>query len=172
MGAPSYKAFIEIMQFHLKPGSLNLTLSEQASLSIPSQMVPGSCLARFYLVSSFLITHTQITQIQTCLPKYLLLTYFRDGLYDESRAPLVTQTVKNLPAIWKTQDWFLDWEDPPEKRMATHSSIFAWRIPGIEEHGGLLSMELQRIRHDWMTNKLKYEEEHFMWPCRKRLFSM
>ena len=97
MGAPSYKAFIEIMQFRLKPGSLNLTLSEQASLSIPSQMVPGSCLARFYLVSSFLITHTQITQIQTCLPKYLLLTYFRDGLYDESRAPLVTQTVKNLP---------------------------------------------------------------------------
>ena len=34
----------------------------------------------------------------------------------------------------------LDWEDPLEKRMATHSSILAWRIPRIEESGGLHSM--------------------------------
>ena len=111
-------------------------------------MVPGSCLARLYLVSSSLITHSQSTQIQTCLPKYLLLTFFGDGLYDEGRPPLVTQTVKNLPAIWETQLRSLDWEDPPEKGMATHSSIFAWRIPGIKEPGGLQCMELQRDRHD------------------------
>ena len=35
-----------------------------------------------------------------------------------------------------------------EKEMATHSSILAWRIPGIEEPGGLLSMGLHRVRHN------------------------
>ena len=33
--------------------------------------------------------------------------------------------------------------------MATHSSIFAWRIPGMEEPGGLPSMGLHRVGHDW-----------------------
>ena len=36
-----------------------------------------------------------------------------------------------------------------EKEMATHSSILVWRIPGMEEPGGLLSMGLHRVRHDW-----------------------
>jgi len=35
-----------------------------------------------------------------------------------------------------------------EKEMATHSSVFAWRIPGMEEPGGLPSMGLHRVRHD------------------------
>ena len=36
--------------------------------------------------------------------------------------------------------------------MATHSIILAWRIPWTQEAGGLLSMESQRVRHDWATN--------------------
>ena len=40
-------------------------------------------------------------------------------------------------------------EDPLEDGMATHSSILAWRIPGIEEPGGLQSMGSQRVGHDW-----------------------
>ena len=36
-----------------------------------------------------------------------------------------------------------------EKEMATHSSVLAWRIPGTEELGGLLSMESHRVGHDW-----------------------
>ena len=36
-----------------------------------------------------------------------------------------------------------------EKEMATHSSILAWRISGTEEPGGLQSMGLHRVRHDW-----------------------
>ena len=36
-----------------------------------------------------------------------------------------------------------------EKEMATHSSVLAWRIPGTEEPGGLLSMESHWVRHDW-----------------------
>ena len=61
---------------------------------------------------------------------------------------LVAQMVKNLPAMLETQVQSLDWEDPPEKEMATHSSILAWRIPWTEEPGGLQSMGWQRVRHN------------------------
>ena len=47
-------------------------------------------------------------------------------------ASLVAQTVKNLPAMWDTQVRSLDWEDPLEKGMATHSG----RIPWTKEPGG------------------------------------
>ena len=36
----------------------------------------------------------------------------------------------------------------PEEEMAIHSSSFPWKIPWIEEHGGLQSMGLQRVRND------------------------
>ena len=36
-----------------------------------------------------------------------------------------------------------------EKEMATHSSVLAWRIPGMGEPGGLLSLGLHRVGHDW-----------------------
>ena len=52
----------------------------------------------------------------------------------------MAQRVKNLPAMQKTQFQLLDWEDPLEKGVATHSSILAWRIPWTEEPGGLQSM--------------------------------
>ena len=42
---------------------------------------------------------------------------------------------KELPAMRETWVGSLGQEDPPEKRMATHSSIFAWRIPWMEEPG-------------------------------------
>ena len=47
------------------------------------------------------------------------------------------QMVKNLPEIQETQVQSLDWEDPLEKEMATHSSILDRKIPLIEEPGGL-----------------------------------
>ena len=46
-----------------------------------------------------------------------------------SRASLVTQLVKNPPAMWETWVQSLGWEDPLEKVKATYSSILAWRIP-------------------------------------------
>ena len=42
----------------------------------------------------------------------------------------------------------LDWEDPLEMEMATHSNILAWKVPWTEEPGGLQSMGSQRIGHD------------------------
>ena len=44
-------------------------------------------------------------------------------------ASLVAQIVKHLPAMQETQVQSLSWEDPLEKKMATHSSIPAWKIP-------------------------------------------
>ena len=61
---------------------------------------------------------------------------------------LVTQMVKNLPAMREIQVRSLGWEDPLEEGIATHSSILAWRIPWTEEPGELQSMGSQRVGHD------------------------
>ena len=92
---------------------------------------------------------------------------------------LIAQLVKNLPAIQEVWVWFLGWEDPLEKEMATHSSIRAWRIPRTEEPGGLQSMGSQWVGHDLVTKppppqrwfkKLCKEdeslEEHGAWPSK------
>ena len=63
-------------------------------------------------------------------------------------APLVAQTVKNLPAMQETWVQSLGREDHPEKGTATHSSILAWIISRTEEPGGLQSMGSQRVGHD------------------------
>ena len=49
--------------------------------------------------------------------------------------------VQEVQEMWV---WALDQEDPSEKEMATHSSIFAWEIPQTEEADGLQSMGLQK----------------------------
>ena len=59
--------------------------------------------------------------------------------------------VKNPPAMQETRVWSLGGEDPLEEEMATHSSILAWEIPWTEEPGGLQSMQLQRVGHNWAT---------------------
>ena len=64
----------------------------------------------------------------------------------------VAQRVKHLPAMRETQVWSLGWEDNLEKEMAIHSSIFAWRIPWMEEPGKLQSTGLQRVGHNWATS--------------------
>ena len=64
----------------------------------------------------------------------------------EMWASLVAQTVKNLPV--ETQVQSLGQEDSLEKGMATHSSIFAWRIPWTEEPAGLQSMGSQRVGYN------------------------
>ena len=68
----------------------------------------------------------------------------------------VAQMVKNTAAMQETWVWPLNWEDPLEKRMTTHSSILAWRIPWIEEPCGIQSMRLQRVGHDWATNTFTF----------------
>ena len=49
------------------------------------------------------------------------------------------QRLKRLTAMWETWVQSLGWEDPLDKEVATHSNILAWRIPWMEELGGLQS---------------------------------
>ena len=65
---------------------------------------------------------------------------------DEPKWSQVARMVKNLPAMQETRVQSLGQEDPLEKGKATHSSIFAWRIPWTEEPVGLQSMESRRVR--------------------------
>ena len=51
----------------------------------------------------------------------------------------------------ETRIQFLGREDPLEREMATCSSILVWEIPWTEEPGGLQSMGLQRVGHEWVT---------------------
>ena len=61
---------------------------------------------------------------------------------------LVSQMVKNLPAMQETWVQSLCQEDPLEKGMATHSSILVWKTQWAEEPARLQSMGLQRVRHE------------------------
>ena len=60
----------------------------------------------------------------------------------------MAQTVKRLPAVPETRVRSLDWEDPLEKEMATHSSTLAWKIAWTKEPGRLQSVGSQRVRQD------------------------
>ena len=62
--------------------------------------------------------------------------------------PLVAQTIKRLPAVRETRVRSLGWEYPLEKEMATHSSTLAWKVPRMEEPGGLQSVGSLRVGHD------------------------
>ena len=71
-----------------------------------------------------------------------------------AKTVLVTQAVKNLPAMRKTQVPSLSQEDPLEKGMPTHSSILAWRMPWTEAtvHGdrkGVDTTERLTQRQHW-----------------------
>ena len=70
--------------------------------------------------------------------------------------------VKNLPEMQESQEIDvgpnLSWEDPLEEDMATHSSIFAWRIPWTEEPGRPQSIVSQRVRHDQSNSALNMHQ--------------
>ena len=81
-------------------------------------------------------------------------------------ASLVVQMVKNPPAMQETQVQSLGQEDPLEKGMATHSSILAWRMPWTEEPGGLQSVGLQRVGHNWVTNTCVIDAVKIAWTVK------
>ena len=60
----------------------------------------------------------------------------------------MAQKVKSLPAMWEGRVQSLGLEGPLEKAMAPHSSTLAWKIPWMEEPGGLQSMGSQRVGHN------------------------
>ena len=65
---------------------------------------------------------------------------------------LIAQLVKNLHAMQEALVQFLGWKDPFEKKMATHSSTLAWKIPWMEEPSRLQSMGSRGFGHNWATS--------------------
>ena len=111
--------------------------------------------------------HEQEKEIQpsiTCHTISWEVVLFQTGTFanlhqkvPHSWASLVAQIVNSLPPVQETWVWSsLSWEDPLEKGRATHSSILAWRIPWTEKPCGFQSMELQRVRHDRVTNTFHF----------------
>ena len=82
-----------------------------------------------------------------------------------SRASLVAQRLKCLPARRETWVQSLGREDPLEKEMATHSSILAWRIPWTKEPGRLQSTGSQRVGHDWAASLSLSIKNYTLWNC-------
>ena len=56
-----------------------------------------------------------------------------------------------MQEMQETWVWSLGHEDALEEGMAPHSSILAWRVPWMEEPGGLQFMGSQRVKHDLVT---------------------
>ena len=58
--------------------------------------------------------------------------------------------INKIKSVWNAGDLIgsLDWEDPLENRMATHSSILVWRISWTEDSGTLQCMRSQRVGHN------------------------
>ena len=77
--------------------------------------------------------------------------------YHFGNTSLVTQMVKNLPAMQETWVQSLDQEDPLDMGMATHSSVLAWKIAWADEPWGLRSMGSQRVGHR-VTNTFTFNE--------------
>ena len=96
----------------------------------------------------FLFLSTEIPKIKCSVPKLFLGCILMYDVTVLEGTSLVVQMVKNLPAMQETQVRFLGWEDLLVKRIATHLSITAWRIPWTDKPGGLQSMKSQIVRHD------------------------
>ena len=72
--------------------------------------------------------------------------------YPTPGVSLVAQTVNNLPVIQDTGVWSLGWEDPLEKKMESHFSILAWRIPWMKSLAGYSSWGHKELDlTEWLT---------------------
>ena len=124
------------------PGIENAYPALQADSSSLSHQ--GSCMP---LSQGYIYIH---------IPKVCSLRIFWDLISSTLLSPIyiymVTQMVKNLPAMKETWVWSLGREDPLEKGLETHTSILAYAILWTQEPGGLQSMALQRVGCNWVTN--------------------
>ena len=130
------------------------TLCTSMDYSLPGSSVHGISLGKNTWVGClFLLQGSSLPSLQVNHTYNISLPFlYGYKLRHHVWASLVAQRLKCLPAMWETWVRSLGREDPLEKEMATHSSILAWRIPWMEEPGGLQSMGLQRVGHDWATS--------------------
>ena len=64
----------------------------------------------------------------------------------------MAQIIKNLCAMQETWIWSLGWQDPPEKGMATHSSILPGEFHGLRSLADYSPYGYKRVGHNWATN--------------------
>ena len=98
--------------------------------------------------------------------EWIKVVEFIKSLLYVKRASLVAQMVKNLPAMLEAWVRSLDWEDPLEVGLATHSNILGWRIPmDRRAWQAIQSTGKQRVGHDWVTkHSTAYDKNHtIMW---------
>ena len=94
-------------------------------------------------------------------PFYRRVNHLNLPIGGATRASLVAQLVKNLPAVQETRVQYLGWEDPLAKEMTTHSSTLAWKIPWAEEPGRLHTVHgIARVTHDLATKPPPIGEEY------------
>ena len=110
----------------LLPVSWGCSLLPQASLSFLASWFPLSSKPATENLPTINPFHASIS-----------LSLGRSQSLLRTKAALVAQLVKNLPAVWETWVQSLGWEDALEKGKATHSSILAWRMgsPWTTVHG-------------------------------------
>ena len=126
-----------------------LTLCDPMDCSLPGSSVHGILQARVLewvampssRVSSQPRDRTQVSHIA-----FFTIWATREVFSGAASGTELTCQCGRCKETWV---WSLGWEDPLEEGIAIHSSILAWRVPRTEEPGGLQSMGLQRVRHDW-----------------------
>ena len=121
------------------------TIADKEDHSLKNYYLLFKIWAAYYILEGFLRSHFFIWSLNI---KPLLGYKFTTQLYYPQAACLVAQMVKYQPAMQETWVRSLGWEDPLERKMATPSSILAWRIPWTEEPGRLLSTGSQRVGHN------------------------
>ena len=125
------------MELLVVQGSLKSLLQHHSS---KASILHCSAFFRVQLSHSYTTTEKHIAlTIWTFVGKVISLLFNMLSKLVITFLSLVAQRLKHLPAMQETWVQSLGQEDPPEKEMATHSSIIAWRIPWVEEPGGLQS---------------------------------
>ena len=117
------------------------------SLNIPQRLIPSSeCLSYFFC--------------RDCLDAVFQPNDNNDHFWMPSASP-ISLDLREIIAQETQERWVrtLGGEDPG-KEMATHFSVIAWRTPWIEEPGGLQSMGLQRVRHNWSNSAWIHTHTH------------
>ena len=137
-------------------------ISQESHFRSPEQLPVHLANFRIILFSVFTIELENLeAQMLSVSGKFYSLLY---SAWEGSGNPLQYSCLENpmdggawwaaVHGVVKSRIWLSDFTftfhfHALEKEMATHSSVLAWRIPGMGEPGGLPSMGLHRVGHDW-----------------------
>ena len=109
------------------------TLSDPKDCSLPGSSIHGIFQARVLEWGAIAFSEGHLLAMCNWTSNQLPNIYWHPWII---RASPVVQIAKNLPAMREAQVWSLDWEDPLEKEMATHSSILAGESHGQRSLAG------------------------------------